>query len=385
MGTIGEEPSSALATLEQAVVARPVDSAVAEGKTPAALLSAISLLGAAAPSLETAIRSAAQNGSALTVAFPKAIQKGLSDGTLRLLDTSTGHMATAVDASGQFVSHARVVGGATGQMSANAVTAGLAAAALPVAIAMAASYVQQRQLEKALASISAAVERVEVRMKDTDNGICDAGEYFAGLLQHALMDGDLSPYMRIELAMHRTAIEALFMSRRRYTARFKAELERQQIEREKSKGASHAWVEFVEDSAKSGELEEELVLFVRALVCRTKLAVATAGVIASESHGLAAMSLMELTERELREEFLDLYRRLRALAVHAPELNRIQRLPGFGRSIQQAHATVKQLVEELDQHVLPSIPDPDSDEPVVVTISNNELATVIQLFPAKVA
>ena len=301
------------------------------------------------------------------------------------MQTSNGAMATAIDSSGHIVAHARVLTGLAGPQTAKAIAAGAAAAALPIAVAMAASYMQQKQLEKTLASISAAVERIEVRLKDADNGVCDAGEQFIELAQQAQVDGELSPYMRTELAIHRGAVEALYLARRRYTERFKFELERQQIEREKAKGSSHPWVDHVEDLAKSGELEEELALFVRTLICRTKLAVAAAAVMATEGHGNAAMTLLDSTQIELRREFLDLYRRLRALAVHAPEMGRLQRVPGFGRSLEQAHETVKVLVEQLDQHVLPGIPDPDDDSPIEVTLSEEEVGIVIQLFGDRAA
>lgn len=355
------------------------------GATPSAMLGALGLLGAVAPALEAAFRAASSAGGAITVAFPREIVKGLGSGSLRLMQTSNGAMATAIDSSGHIVAHARVLSGLAKPQTSEAVAAGAAAVALPIAVAMAASYMQQRQLEKALASISAAVERIEVRLKDADNGVCDAGEQFIELARQALVDGELSPYLRTELAMHRGAVEALYLARRRYVQRFKAELERQQIEREKAKGSSHAWVDHVEDLAKSGELEEELALFVRALICRTKLAVAAAAVIASEGYGHAAMTLLDSTQAELRSEFLDLYRRLRALAVHAPELSRLQRLPGFGRSLEQAHETVQVLVEELDQHVLPGIPDPDDNSLIKVTLSEEEVGIVIQLFGDRVA
>ena len=81
-------------------------------------------------------------------------------------------------ASGQIASHARVVGGAaSGAVGGVALTA-TAAALLPLAIAGAAAYAQQAQLEKSLASLQAAVDRIEARLEDSDHGVCDAAEAF---------------------------------------------------------------------------------------------------------------------------------------------------------------------------------------------------------------
>ena len=67
------------------------------------------------------------------------------------MSTSTGAAPMAVNvASGQIASHARVVGGAaSGAVGGVALTA-TAAALLPLAIAGAAAYAQQAQLEKSL-------------------------------------------------------------------------------------------------------------------------------------------------------------------------------------------------------------------------------------------
>ncbi len=159
-------------------------------------------------------------------------------------------------------------------------------------------------------------------------------------------------------------MEALYLARRQWVDRFKSKVEREQIERERSKGRGQPWVDSVADAAKSGKLEEELTLFVRTLLSRTKLSVLVAMVLAEEGRGAAAMKLMNGVEGELRAEFFDLHNRLRPLARIAPEQSLIERVPGVRSSTQQAHQTVKALVAHLDEHVLPSIPDPDSDREV---------------------
>lgn len=158
--------------------------------------------------------------------------------------------------------------------------------------------------------------------------------------------------------------EALYSARRQWVDRFKSKVEREQIERERSKGRGQPWVDSVAEAAKSGKLEEELTLFIRSLLSRTKLSALAAMVLAEEGRATAAMKLMNTVEVELRVEFFDLHNRLRPLARIAPEQSLMQRVPGLKRSTQQAHETVKALVAHLDEHVLPSIPDPHSDREV---------------------
>ena len=348
-----------------------------------AFLSALHTVGVAAPALQTALRQAASTGQALTVTFPPHVLTGLANNSLHLMKAADGFLPTAVDSAGRIVANGRVVTGVgvTG-LAVTGVTAGaLAAIALPIVIASAAAYAQQRQLEQSLASIKAVVERIEERLEDSDSGVCDSADRFLAVVQDCMHDGGLTDYLRLELAAQRTAVEALYSARKRWVDRFKANLEQQQIERERSKGAGQPWVDAVVEQAKTGKLEQELILFVRSLLTRTKLSILAALAIAEEGRGTAAMQLIRRAESELRSEFFDLHRRLVPLARLAPEPSLLRKLPGMGAGLQQAQTTVRVLVEHLNDHVLPVIPDPDNQREVRAVLNADTVAALAASIP----
>jgi len=376
--------------VERLLAVEPLPAlAVADAMRPSgALLAALSSVGSAAPVLQQALRAAAVAGEGLRVSFPPDVVAGLANGSLHLLKTSTGAMATAVDSGGQIVAHARVAGdvasliGPTGA----SLTAGAAiAVALPIVIAGAAAYAQQRRLEQALASIQDVVERIEQRLQDADTGVCDAADEFLKLAHDVVVGGVVPNYVRLELAAQRVQVEALYGARRRWVSRFKETLESEQIAREKSKGRGQPWVDSVEDHAKSGRLERELIIFVRALLARTKLGVLASAALAEDGHGAAALNAIDRYETELRQEFFDLHRRLVPLARIEPESSLIQRLPMMGAAIQRAHDTVQVLVEHLNTHVLPIIPDPTDERAVVIDLRPDavqELNHLVAIYSA---
>jgi hypothetical protein len=362
---------------------KPLPALVTREVAPpsSAFLAALHTLGLASPGLQTVLREAASKGEGLTVAFPAEIVTGLRTGAFHLMQSANGALPVAVDSAGKIAAHARVVGsataaGAVGGAAAGATVGAVAIVALPILIASAAAYAQQRQLEKSLASIQAVVERIEARLEDTDSGVCDAAEQFLMLIEDSLAEGGLTEYLRLELASQRTAVEALYGARRRWVQRFKLDLEREQIKRERSKGRGQPWVDTVVESVKGGKLEQELTLFIRSLLSRTKLSVLAAAALAEEGRGSAAMQLINRSEIELRSEFFDLHRRLVPLARVEPELSVFQKLPGMGGALERAHETVKTLVEHLNLHVLPVIPDPYNPREVEAVLSP---ATVLAL------
>lgn len=345
-----------------------------------ALLAALQAVGSSSAALTTALKQAASNGQGLRVAFPPEVVNGLRTGTLHLMTSGSRALPTAVDTGGKIVSHASVVGGSVAGagvgIAAGATIATVAAVALPIVIAGAAAYAQQRQLDQSLASITAVVERIEERLEDTDTGLCDAADEFLQLVHDAMSDGGLSDYLRVELAAQRTRVEALYGARRRWVERFKKTLESEQVAREQSKGRGQPWVDSVADHAKSGKLEQELILFVRSLLSRSKLGVVAAAALAEDGRGATALKLIDRYQGELRQEFFDLQRRLVPLAKYAPEASLIQKLPRMGSALVEAHSTVKMLVEHLNTHVLPFIPDPSEQRAVEVDFSAETVALI---------
>jgi len=345
--------------------------------TSGAVLSAVASAASVAPAAAAAIMSAAEHGSSLRVEFPPEVMRGLRNGTLHLLQTKSGqHTATAVDSASSFVANGRVVGDAGRTAVTGATVASGAVIMLPIAVAAIASYQQQQQLERALKDIQASLNRIEERMKDEEHGVCDAAESFISVATRSLASGALPPYLRSELAGHRVRVEGVYAARRRYVERFKRDLERQQIEHEQKKGERQPWVDQVQELAKDGRLEEELVLFVRALIVQSRLDAFAALCLADDGAPELAAQLLYDSQIELRTEFFDLHNRLVPLARIAPSRGLLDRVPLVSRNLERAHEITKSLVAQLDQRVLPEIPDPRDEQPVVVELSSEDVRSV---------
>ena len=87
---------------------------------------------------------------------------------------------------------------------------------------------------------------------------------------------------------------------------------------EQKEGERQPWVDRVQEFAKDGSLEEELVLFVRALIMQSRLDAFAALCLAEDGAPDLAAQLLYDSQVELREEFFDLHRRLLPLAPVAP-------------------------------------------------------------------
>lgn len=221
------------------------------------------------------------------------------------------------------------------------------------------------------------VDRIEARLKDADTGVCDAADTFLELAADAMADGGLTEYLRLELAAQRTAVGALYNARRHWVERFIHELEAEQIEQEKKGKGEQPWVDTVAEHAADGRLEEELILFVRSLVARSRLALLAATTLAEEGHGRPALRLIERTTTELRVEFFDLHRRLVPLARIAPDTGFWGKVPGMGKELERAHDSIELLVEQLNTQVLPTIPlAEEQNQPIEVTLSADVVAAL---------
>lgn len=357
-------------------------SAAAPAQLPTPVLGAVSAAATASPLALEAIRNAARSGSGIQVEFAPEVMKGLRNNTLRLMTTAAGdHTATAVDASGKVVANARVVGtmGTAGKAATGAAMMTGAVVMLPIAIAAIASYQQQQQLERALGNIQATLDRIEERLRDEEHGVCDAAGSFIELALQASAQGPLPPYLRAELASHRVRVEGVYGSRRRFIGRFKSELERQQIEFEQKKGVRQPWVESVQEMAKDGRLEDEIVLFIRALIAQSRLDAFAALCLAEEGLPDLALKVLHDSATELRSEFFDLHNRLAPLARIEPPRSVKDRVPLMSRSLARVHSTAQALVAQLDQQVLPGIPDPSDDKPLTVALSADDVAVIVSM------
>lgn len=88
---------------------------------------------------------------------------------------------------------------------------------------------------------------------------------------------------------------------------------------------------------------------------------------------LAAQLLYD-SQVELREEFFDLHRR--PLARIAPSRGILDRVPPASWNLERAREVTKSLVADLDRRVLPEIPDPRDEQPIVVDLNPDEVKEV---------
>ena len=96
-----------------------------------AFLAALHTFGLATPSLQAAVRQAADAGKGLMVGFPPEVVTGLRSGALHLMHSSDGYLPTAVNSASRVVAQARVVGavgvgGVVGGAAAGATASALA-------------------------------------------------------------------------------------------------------------------------------------------------------------------------------------------------------------------------------------------------------------------
>ncbi len=349
---------------------------------PAPVLSAVGAAATASPLALESIRAASQTGSGLQVVFTPTVMRGLRDGSLKLLTTRTGEQtATAVNLSNSFVANGRIVGTATaaGSVGAGTTLGAAALVLLPVAIAAIASYQQQQQLDRAFGNIQATLDRIEKRLQDEEHGVIDAAVSFIGVAARAADEGPLPNYLRAELASHRVRVEGVYAARRRFVKRFKSELERQQIEFEAKKGVRQPWVDAVQEMAKDGRLEDEIVLFLRALIAQSRLDAFAATCLAEEGLPDLSVQMLHDSASELRAEFFDLHNRLVPLARIEPPRGMKERVPLMARSLARVHATAQTLVDQLDQQVLPGIPDPHDEQPLVLEVSAQDVEALALL------
>jgi hypothetical protein len=343
-----------------------------------------------------ALREVATNRG-VRVVFSKETTKLLRSGAVELVQSSTGLLPVARDAGtkafveiGKVVPGAAVTAGATGAIGVGgaAATVGgaatfgsLAVAAAPVlivaGIAAATAYAEQRVMEKRFAEIQRAVERLEIRLRDDDLGSLEAADRLVDHLQADLAQGSVPPQLATELALARRDVERVYLSRRRFTGRFLGTLEEAQ-KRKAEKGSDRmrsGWAGEVADELrdrKSGVVDE-LALFVQAMVVRARLTAATAAVIASQGGGGSALRLIDDLDSELKHDYFELYRKLRALGRFGPEKSWWNALPGLGslpllggQEGEDAKRRVASLVENMESLLGRAIDAHDRDVTVVL-------------------
>lgn len=328
---------------ERVAAAAPVGAAVA------------SALALALPQLGSTVKHTGE----LVVRFAPAIQRGLADGSLKLMSGGAGLRAVAVSTStGAIAGNAVVVG------SAGAAAAPAAVAMLPVVLAagaaFAATWAQQRWMERTFAGFQASLHRIETRLRDADLGRIDAAERLLALIGPDIMTGEVPAQLRQELAIAHHEIDAIYCSRLRFIARFTEDLDRWQEQAVKDDGRRVAWTSQVAKafSDDNDPTVDELVVFFQSLLTRARTTAATAAILAADGDAAASLRTIDELQSSIRRDYYGIHNRLSALVRNPIDTAKWkQRLSKADES--SAHETVKLLAGNVDQIIGGNLPEPD--------------------------
>lgn len=330
------------------------------------------------------LRPLAKGGNALSVEFPAAVRRGLADGSLHLMQTSTGAAPIAVNAGGEIVKQARVVGLGAGAAGAGALGVISWPILLVGAVGLAAAVAERRWLEVSFGKLEAGLARIETRMRDDDLGELEAANALIELVRPDVGAGSVPDQLVAELAAHRANVEGIYRSRRRFARRFTAELFAAQDVHAEKKGESKGWVKDVVDELgdADGGSADELVVFVQSMVVRARLASATSAVLATGGDGGAALRLLDQIESETREDYWALQRPISALAKHQPEPALTERIRGrlpLGAGVSERERAAA-LVAVLDSEMRTNVGDqlPERGASVAITVPSE---SVLELSP----
>ena len=234
-----------------------------------------------------------------------------------------------------------------------AVAAGPAGALAAGAVTMA--VVQQQRLDRTLAVIDRRLELVVDRLRDDDHGRLDAAEALVQQLERRVAEVP-APHLQAELAAARHSVESVYFARRRFGRRLGEAIGDAQQAATDEGGEMQAWAAGVLDAVgEPDDLRSELLVYLRAVVVRARLATAASEVLALDGHVVDANRLLIDTVAELRADIGDLRRRLGPLARFAPR----RALPWKRREWERAHEIVSEIYELMEGEVEPSLPEAD--------------------------
>ena len=232
-----------------------------------------------------------------------------------------------------------------------AVAAGPAGALAAGAVTMA--VVQQQRLDRTLAVIDRRLELVVDRLRDDDHGRLDAAEALVHQLERRVSELP-APHLQAELAAARHSVEAVYFARRRFSRRLGEAIGDAQHAAVEDGGEMQAWAAGVLDAVgEPDDLRSELLVYLRAVVVRARLATSASEVLALDGHVVDANRLLIDTVAELRADIGDLRRRLGPLARFAPR----RALPWKRREWERAHQIVAEVYELMEGEVEPSLPE----------------------------
>jgi len=249
--------------------------------------------------------------------------------------------------------------------------AGVGGAVAGPAVALAAgaaavSVAQQQRLDRTLVVIEQRLDAMIDRLRDDDHGRLDAAEALLDQLEQRI-SAEPSAQLRSELAAARHSADAVYFARRRFVERLGEAIGEAQADTDEN-GEAQTWADGVLEAVGDTEqLRSELLVYLRALVVRARLATSTAGVLAVDGHFEDAERLLDQTVDDLRTDFYAIYRRLRPLATWAPK----RALPWRRKEWDKAHATVVEVFELMASEVEPALPTGD-ERPLELEVVTGE-------------
>lgn len=317
-------------------------------------------------------------GDGIRVAFSPEVQRALANGTYRLMNSASRQLPVAVDSAGKIVKIARVMPSAATTAGGGVALGAAAAAAWPIVlvagVAMAASWAEQRWLEKTFSELRNSLQRIEARLRDDDFGILEAADSLVDLIRQDALEGNIPEFQCWQLAAAQQNVEGIYLSRRRFVERFKKSLEERQTRHEEKTGESQAWVSGVtDDLGDAGKgIRDELTVFLTAMITRARVSAASAAILASNGDALSALRLVRNLEESLRNDYHDLYRRLVALSKYEPDTPRWKRMMPMDRDEPvRAHEFVVHISSEMKTAIGDSLPS--SNEPLILETKFEDL------------
>ncbi|MCC6498165.1 MAG: hypothetical protein IT193_18100 [Propionibacteriaceae bacterium] len=340
---------------------RTLEPATAANNVAPAAAALVGSLGQTLTPVATLMQSTASSGAALKVVFSPDVQRGLAQGTLRLMGSAKGGYPVAVNQLGRIREVATV-------MPAAGVLAGpaLLPILLPAVAAAGAAYFQHRWLEKRLDEIKQSLHRVESRLRDNDFAVLEA----ADALTEAMMTGsgwDIPDQLRLELAVARQEVERVFRSRRRHVVQALDWVD------DERRGLPNPWTETVKRLFSETHLVTEIATYVQAMAVRARLTSATSFVLATDSAAATSVRMLEDAELELRSSYDRLVSTLAPLAERRPDGNWMHRIPGVSKGdsgFRKAVDMVDHLKADIGEHL------PDRSRTVELTLAPHQLLSL---------
>lgn len=304
------------------------------------------------------------------VKFRPEVEKALDTLRLKLVKTSDGFIPTARGDKGRFVANGRIVQEQVQQLTEGQLLAALAV----VGVIM----FKLDEIEKAVERIEGKLDEIALRLQDDDHGELRSAEALVEVFMPLLAAGAVPEQLKLELAVTRQRVDAIYFSRQRFVDRFRQRIQALQGLEEARRGdEARAWARGTTKEFSNQEaLWEETLLYARAMVDRAQLAFCTAGVIALTEGTDEALAVLRHAEGELSASFAGLESMLSELAEERPKWAWV---PFNDRK--EVHDTARRLEALFAGEVAPLLPRATGETIEFTALSTGEGGAPIERGP----